>query len=92
VDPEDITRLVFQLAVILTAAKLAGEAFERYLKMPSVLGELAAGIVIGPFALGGVDIPALGALFEHVGAGVDVGEIVAIPVSEGLWSIAQVGL
>ena len=90
-DPEDITRLVFQLAVILTAAKLAGEAFERYLKMPSVLGELAAGIVIGPFALGGVDIPALGALFEHVGAGVDVGEIVAIPVSEGLWSIAQVG-
>ena len=90
-DPEDITRLVFQLAVILTAAKLAGEAFERYLKMPSVLGELAAGIVIGPFALGGVDLPAIGALFEHIGAGVDVGEIVAIPVSEGLWSIAQVG-
>ena len=43
VDPEDITRLVFQLAVILTAAKLAGEIFERYLKLPSVLGELAAG-------------------------------------------------
>ena len=82
---ELITRLVFQLAVILIAAKLAGEAFERYLKIPAVLGELAAGIIIGPFALGGWDVPAIGPLFEHVEAGV------TIPVSEGLWSIAQIG-
>ena len=82
---EVITRLVFQLAVILIAAKLGGETCERFLKMPAVLGELAAGIIIGPFALGGWDIPEIGPLFEHVEEGV------TIPVSEGLWAIAQVG-
>ena len=82
---ETITRLVYQLAVILIAAKLGGETFERFLKMPAVLGELAVGIIIGPFALGAVDIPEIGSLFEHVEEGV------AIPVSEGMWAIAQVG-
>ena len=85
---EAITRLVFQLAVILAAAKLGGELFERYLRMPAVLGELAAGIAIGPFALGGIDVPAVGPLFAHLEA---EGVRLAIPVSEGLWSIAQVG-
>jgi Kef-type K+ transport system membrane component KefB len=87
---EAITRLVFQLGVILFAAKLAGEVCERYLKVPSVLGELTAGIIIGPFALGGLDIPGLGALFEHVESVAEQGGF-SIPVSEGLWSIAQVG-
>ena len=86
---ESVTRLVFQLAAILIAAKLAGEACERYLRTPPVLGELAAGIIIGPFALGGVDIPGMGPLFEHVVGGETEGFV--IPVSEALWSIAQVG-
>ena len=80
-----LTRLVIQLGAILIAAKLGGEVCERYLKMPSVLGELAVGIAIGPFALGGVDVPGVGPLFEHVEEGA------SIPVSEGLWSIAQFG-
>ena len=50
---DEIIRLMFQLAAILAAAKVGGEIFERYLRIPSVLGELAAGILIGPFALGG---------------------------------------
>jgi Kef-type K+ transport system membrane component KefB len=54
--------------------------------MPSILGELAAGIAIGPFALGGIDMPGAGPLFKDI-----VGEGFAIPVSEGLWAIAQVG-
>ena len=83
---EAVTRLVFQLAAILAAAKLVGEVFERYLKMPAVLGELAAGIAIGPFALGAIDIPGVGPLFQGV-----AGEGLAIPVSVELWSIAQVG-
>jgi Kef-type K+ transport system membrane component KefB len=89
---EQIMRLVIQLAAILIAAKLAGELFERFLKMPAVLGELAAGIVIGPFALGGVDFPFVGALFEHVPAlshEEDLNPIAHIP--EPLWAIAQVG-
>ncbi len=88
---EAISRLVFQLAAILIAAKLGGEICERYLKTPAVLGELAAGIIIGPFALGGVDIPGVGSLFAHVGGAGGEGNGFTIPVSEGLWSIAQVG-
>ena len=85
---EAITRLIFQLAVILFAAKLGGELSERYLKVPAVIGELSVGIIIGPFALGGVHILGLGSLFEPVVAST---EGFAIPVSESLWSIAQVG-
>ena len=86
-----IPRLVLQLAVILAAAKFGGEISERYFKTPAVVGELAAGIIIGPFALGGVDIPWLGSLFEQVGGGVAGVEGFFIPVSESLWSMAQVG-
>ncbi len=85
---EAVTRLVFQLAIILAAAKIGGEVFERFLKLPSVLGELAVGILIGPFALGGIDFPQVGALFEHVP---DISEGFELPVSQELWSIAQVG-
>ena len=51
-----ITRIVLQLALIVAAAKIAGEISERYLRIPPVLGELAAGIIIGPFALGGIGL------------------------------------
>ncbi len=87
---QSLTHLVFQLAVILLAAKVGGEVFERYLKAPAVLGELAAGVIIGPFALGGLDIPGVGPLFQARG-GPGTGELSAIPVSDSLWAIAQVG-
>jgi len=51
---EIVTHLALQLAVILFAAKLAAEVCERYLKIPPVLGELVAGITMGPYALGGL--------------------------------------
>lgn len=44
--------LMIQLAVILLCAKIGGYLFSRFLRMPSVLGELAAGMLIGPYALG----------------------------------------
>jgi Kef-type K+ transport system membrane component KefB len=61
--------LILQLAVIIVGAKVGGFLFQRFLKMPSVLGELASGMLIGPYALGGrIDIPGLGVLFsEHLG-------------------------
>ena len=43
--------LVIQLGLILFAAKLGNILFER-IKLPGALGELAAGMLIGPFALG----------------------------------------
>lgn len=57
-DPAALTHLMvmvaLQLAVILASAKLLGEFFERVLRQPAVLGELGAGLIIGPYALGGV--------------------------------------
>jgi Kef-type K+ transport system membrane component KefB len=56
--------LILQLAVIIIVAKIGGYLFQRFLKMPSVLGELASGMVIGPYALGTkIDLPGLGQLF-----------------------------
>jgi len=43
--------VVISLAILLFTAKVFAEIFHR-LKLPVVLGELLAGIVIGPFALG----------------------------------------
>lgn len=88
---EEVTRLVFQLAAILVAAKLGGEFTERLLRMPAVLGELAAGIIIGPFALGGVDVPGMGALFPSIAEAAEEAAGFTIPVSQSLWAIAQVG-
>jgi Kef-type K+ transport system membrane component KefB len=47
--------ILISLAILLFAAKLFAELFHR-IKMPVVLGELLAGIVVGPFALGGLPI------------------------------------
>ena len=82
-----ITRIVLQLALIVAAAKIAGEISERYLRIPPVLGELAAGIIIGPFALGGIGLfgfepifgPASHAISNHTPN-----------ISTEIWAIAQV--
>jgi Kef-type K+ transport system membrane component KefB len=50
-----LVHIVVSLAVLLFAAKLFAELFHR-IKLPVVLGELLAGIVVGPFALGGLPI------------------------------------
>jgi Kef-type K+ transport system membrane component KefB/mannitol/fructose-specific phosphotransferase system IIA component (Ntr-type) len=51
-----MTELVFQIGVILFAAKLGGYAMKK-IKMPSVLGELLIGIIIGPYVLGALSLP-----------------------------------
>ncbi len=50
---DEMMFLVLQIGVIIFAARLGG-ALAKMLKLPSILGELAAGIVIGPWALGGI--------------------------------------
>jgi len=47
--------IIISLAILLFAAKLFAELFHR-IKMPVILGELLAGIIVGPFALGGLPI------------------------------------
>ena len=53
---EIVTNLVLQLDVIIFTARIFGKLAAR-VGIPSVLGELIAGIVIGPFALGGIALP-----------------------------------
>jgi Kef-type K+ transport system membrane component KefB len=57
---EIMTELVFQIGVILFAVRLCGRLVKR-IGIPPVLGELLAGVIIGPYALGG--IPFIG--FPH---------------------------
>ncbi len=57
---EQMADLVIQLGIIIIAAKLGGVLFTK-IHMPSVLGELCVGIIIGPHLLG--SIPLLG--FQH---------------------------
>jgi Kef-type K+ transport system membrane component KefB len=45
-------KFILTFVLVLMAARITGEIFERYLKQPPVLGELIAGVIIGPFALG----------------------------------------
>lgn len=72
---------ILQLGVIMIAARIGGGFFHRVLNMPSVLGELCIGILIGPFALGAVELPVLGALFPLATEG-------ALPVPSNLYALA----
>ncbi|MER3408347.1 MAG: cation:proton antiporter [Nitrososphaera sp.] len=47
--------IVISLGVLLFAAKIMAEVFHK-VRLPVVLGELVAGIIVGPFALGGLPI------------------------------------
>ena len=56
--------LVLQIGIIIFAAKIGG-TIAGALRLPSVLGELGAGILIGPWALGGIPIPGFEGMFQH---------------------------
>ena len=50
-NAHDLTIVFLALAVLLGAAKLAGELMQK-IGQPSILGEISAGIVLGPTVLG----------------------------------------
>lgn len=79
----EMMMLALQLGVILVAAKLSGWFFSRKLGQPKVLGELVAGMVVGPYVLGAIPLGALGPLFPVVSG--------SIPVTPELYGIATVG-
>ena len=60
---EHIPIIIFQLSIIIIFAKIFGELFQRFLNLPSVLGELITGLIIGPYALGGISFFGLDPLF-----------------------------
>jgi Kef-type K+ transport system membrane component KefB len=82
-DPTALAaRFALQVGVVLLAAKLGAEVFERWLRQPAVLGELTVGVLIGPFALGSVPWPGVGMVFQEATT-----SSFAIPVP--LWVFAE---
>lgn len=51
----DLARLLLDLLVVIVAAKAAAELAER-LRVPAVLGEILAGVLVGPSVLGWVTL------------------------------------
>jgi Kef-type K+ transport system membrane component KefB len=76
--------LILQLGIIVLSARFFGWFFTAVLKQSQVLGELIAGMVIGPYVLGRITLPLLGGpLFPlHPGT---------IPVSAELYGFAVLG-
>ena len=76
--------LLLELFATFVSAKAVGELFER-VALPSVLGEILAGAVLGPYALGWIQtsdvlhsVAELGAIFVLFSAGLEIspGELI----------------
>ncbi len=85
------------LSVILVAAKAGGEIAERYFKIPALIGELGAGIIIGPHALGGIRFfDVAGPMFHEVGpyiseAASHAGDAIEPAIPFALYFVGQLG-
>ena len=64
----DLKLLFLQMAVILTTARLMAVAF-RFIRQPEVMGEMAAGILLGPSFLGRISPAMMNRLFPANGLG-----------------------
>lgn len=76
------TALVIQIGVILFAVRI-GSTLAQRVGIPTVLGELLAGIVIGPYALGALPLPGFP-------SGLFAGSMGEMAVSPELYSIATI--
>ncbi len=70
--------LVFDVLLLIVLARLLGELFERY-SLPRVIGELLAGIILGPSILGIVEpcreleaLAIVGVIFFMMSAGLEI--------------------
>lgn len=78
-----MTRFVMQLGVIIFASRIGGD-LARKVRLPSVIGELGAGILLGPSLLGAIGFPGFAdGLFPHPPGSI-------LPVSPELYAIATV--
>lgn len=78
----EMTVLAVQLGIIIFAARAFGTLFRRR-GLPSLVGELAAGILIGPYLLGAVPVPLLPEGVFPLVAG-------AVPVTTELYGFATI--
>jgi fructose-specific phosphotransferase system IIA component len=78
-----MARLILQLGVIVIAARIGGLIFEK-IRIPSVLGELLLGVLIGPFLLGAIPLPGFPeGIFP-------ISNATVLPVSPELYAIATI--
>lgn len=80
-----MTALVLQLGIAIFAVK-GGGALAKKVGLPSVLGELLAGVAIGPFALGSLVLPGFpSGIFPVASA-----ELAVSPVLYGFSTVASI--
>lgn len=82
---ETMASLVIQLGLILFAAKMGG-ILAKKVRLPGVLGELLAGVLIGPYALGA--IPLWG--FPHGIFPLHLGDLAVSPELYGFATVASI--
>src|SRR5438132_4615889 len=90
--------LLLELFAIFVAAKVMGEVFER-LSLSAVLGEILAGICLGPYALGLIhpsdtlhSVAELGAIFVLFSAGLQTSPRDLISVGNKALQVAVAGV
>ena len=96
--PHGPDQLLLQLLVIFVSAKVLGELFER-LTLPSVLGEILAGTVLGPFALAWIvpsdtihSVAEIGAIFVLFSTGLETSPQDLIRVGRKALLVAVAGV
>ncbi len=89
--PHRMMVLMLQLGVILFAARLGGMLFER-LQLPSVLGELFSGVIIGPGLLGAMPLPGFPHGLFHLDSSVAIGSFAVSPELYGICTLASIVL
>ncbi len=94
-NPQD---LLLELFAIFVAAKVLAEGFER-VRVPGVLGEIAAGVILGPYALGLVhtsdtihSLAEVGAIFVLFSAGLETSARDLIRVGRKALMVAALGI
>ncbi len=63
---EQITKILFGLFLIFASAKIMGELFER-LKQPALIGEILAGVILGPYVLGWIPASEIYEVLAEIG-------------------------
>ena len=90
--------LLLELFLIFLSAKVVGELFER-VHLPAVLGEILAGVLIGPYALGWIhptdtieSIAEIGAIFVLFNAGLETSSNDLVRVGKKALLVALAGI
>ncbi len=90
--------LLLELFAIFLAAKIIGEIFEQ-LRLPAVLGEILAGVLLGPYALNWIptsdtihSIAEIGAIFVLFNAGLETSPADLIRVGRTALLVALAGV